>query len=359
MEVKQIEGLGFTIDVILVHGVLREGDQIVLCGLRGPIVTNIRALLTPQPMRESRVKGSYMKHREVKAAMGLKVVAPGLEHCIAGGQLLVCKNPRNLEMMKDEVQGDLHSILSQVDTSGKGVYVQASTLGSLEALLDFLKESKIPVMGIAIGDVFKADVIKAATMLDTRPEFATILAFDVKVSPEAADYADRMGVKIFTADIIYHLFDQMTKYLEEIKEERREKVKHEAVFPVILDILPDKCYHNKDPIIIGVKVVEGVLKIGTPLCVPDKDNVLLGYVESIQTANAVEIKSAEDMEVCIKIVPANTTSVMFGRQFDEKDRIYSKITRRSIDVLKQYFKEEVSQDNWRLVRRMKQVFDIQ
>ena len=42
--------------------------------------------------------------------------------------------------------------------------------------------------------------------------YATILAFDVKVERDAQELADNVGVKIFTADIIYHLFDSFTNY---------------------------------------------------------------------------------------------------------------------------------------------------
>lgn len=48
LEVKTLEGLGTTIDVVLINGHLREGDRIVACGLQGPIVTRIKALKTPQ-----------------------------------------------------------------------------------------------------------------------------------------------------------------------------------------------------------------------------------------------------------------------------------------------------------------------
>lgn len=48
LEVKNMEGLGTTVDVVLVNGTLKEGDPIVVCGLSGPLITRIKALKTPQ-----------------------------------------------------------------------------------------------------------------------------------------------------------------------------------------------------------------------------------------------------------------------------------------------------------------------
>lgn len=68
--------------------------------------------------------------------------------------------------------------------------------------------------------------------------YATILAFDVKIERDAQELADSLGVKIFQADIIYHLFDKFTAYREELKQRKRDENKHIAVFPCKLKILP-------------------------------------------------------------------------------------------------------------------------
>ncbi len=153
--------------------------------------------------------------------MGIKISAPGLENAIAGSELLRANTEKEIELAKAEINDNLYDILDKyVDKSQEGVCVQASTLGSLEALLEFLKTSKIPVVNISIGPVHKKDVMKAMKALAAdeskqKKEFATLLAFDVRITPEAAKFAEEEGIKIFSANIIYHLFDEFTKYVKE------------------------------------------------------------------------------------------------------------------------------------------------
>lgn len=263
LEVKAIEGFGMTIDVVLSNGYLREGDRIVLCGTEGAIKTNIRALLTPAPLKELRLKSQYVHNKEVKAALGVKISAPGLEGAIAGSRLMVVGPDDDEEDIEDEVESDLANLLSRVEKSGRGVTVQASTLGSLEALLDFLKDMKIPVANVGIGPVYKRDVMQCGIMLEKAPQYAIMLCFDVKVDKEAQQYAESEGVKIFTADIIYHLFDAFTKHMEEDLARKREESKMLAVFPCVLK--PVAVFNKTTPIVIGVDVTDGQLKMNTPI----------------------------------------------------------------------------------------------
>ncbi|XP_036145253.1 eukaryotic translation initiation factor 5B isoform X1 [Monomorium pharaonis] len=359
LEVKALPGLGTTIDCILVNGMLREGDTVIIAGTDGPIVTQIRSLLMPQPLKELRVKNAYIEHREVKAAQGVKIAAKDLEKAIAGLNLQVAQKPDEVEVMKEEIAKELSSALGNIRLAERGVYVQASTLGALEALLDFLKSSKIPYSGIRIGPVVKKDVMKASIMLEHDSQYATILAFDVKIERDAQELADSLGVKVFQADIIYHLFDKFTNYREELKQRKRDENKHIAVFPCKLRILPQYVFNSRDPIVIGVMVEAGIVKEGTPLCVPSKDFVDLGMVTSIEYNHKPVESARKGQEVCIKIesVPGEAPK-MFGRHFEAKDFLVSKISRQSIDACKDYFRDDLLKTDWQLMVELKKLFQI-
>ena len=82
----------------------------------------------------------------------MKIEAKELEKCIAGLNLLVANHPDEVEICKEEIEERLSTVMSSFKTKDRGVFVQASTLGSLEALLAFLKDSKIPVSTVYTND---------------------------------------------------------------------------------------------------------------------------------------------------------------------------------------------------------------
>ncbi|GAB1601092.1 eukaryotic translation initiation factor 5B-like isoform X1 [Argonauta hians] len=359
MEVKALLGMGTTIDVILVNGKLKEGDTIVVAGTEGPIVTQIRGLLTPEPMKELRVKAQYQHHKELMAAQGVKIMAKDLEKALAGLPLYVAKDQDEIDYYKAEVANALKEVLSGIKLQERGVFVQASTLGSMEALLEFLRTSKIPYAGINIGPIHKKDIMKASVMLEHDEQYAVILAFDVKIERDAQELADTLGVRIFSADIIYHLFDKFMSYREELKKKRQGDFRHIAVFPCKLRVMPEYIFNSRDPIVVGVCVEAGFVKEGTPLCVPSKEFVEIGRVSGIENNHKQVEVAKKGQEVCIKIEPIpGEAPKMFGRHFDHTDVIMSKISRQSIDVVKDYFRDEMTKTDWQLIVELKKLFQI-
>ncbi|XP_062514621.1 eukaryotic translation initiation factor 5B-like [Corticium candelabrum] len=359
MEVKVIGGLGTTIDVILVNGTLNEGDTLILCSLDGPYVTQARALLMPQPLKELRVKNAWVNHKQIMAAQGVKLCGKDLERTLAGTQVLVAQQPDEIEVLKEELQAAMSEELKSIKLSEKGVYVQASTLGSLEALLEFLKTSKIPYSGVNIGPIHKKDIMKASAMLEHDEQYAVVLAFDVRVERDAQEMAESLKVKIFTADIIYHLFDQFTAYREEYKQRKQEEYRHIAVFPCKLRILPNCIFNTRDPIVVGVYVEAGILRSGAPLSVPSREYRDLGIVSSIEANHKPKESARAGEEVCIKIEPLpGSTPELYGRHFTHEDLLVSRISRESIDAVKNYFRDDMQKSDWHLMVELKKTFKI-
>jgi translation initiation factor 5B len=342
LEVKVIEGLGHTVDVVLVNGTLREGDSIVVSTMDGPVVTNIRALLTPPPNREMRVRSEYIHHEMIKGAIGVKIVAPDIARAVAGTPIMVLHPDDDVEDIKEEVQSDLTKVMKSLQTDQKGVMVHASTLGALEALLQFLREEckpPIPVSFVNIGPIHKKDVMRASIMHEKKmPEYATILAFDVSIDSEARAMAEESNVKIFTAEIIYHLFDQFTAYMNGLYETKKSEAQAVVVFPCVLKILPQHIFNKKDPIVIGVEVVEGTLRINTPLYIPALE-LDVGVVNRLEINHKEVTAAKKGSQVSIRITNESNPTLTYGRQFDHTQTLYSKISRASIDACKEFFKE--------------------
>ena len=52
------------------------------------------------------------------------------------------------------------------------------------------------------------------------------------------------------------------------------------------------------------------------------------------------------------------TSIAFGRQFDHTYALYSRVTRTSIDALKEFFREELSKEDIDLLVKQKKQYGV-
>ena len=373
MEVKTERGIGSTIDVILSNGILREHDKIILATLNGPVITSIRGLLTPQPLHELRVKNEYLHHKEIKASMGIKIIGNDLEHVIAGTKLFKIRDTDTedqIERKKRKVMQDVEDIMNsfELDDSKGGVYVKTSTLGSLEALITLLKNSDVPISLAGIGNLTKKDIMKASALRDDTVQHSdnpVILAFNIKPDKEIELLAAKENVTIFSGEIVYNLVDMYTRHRDAIVEEKKKDSKENEIYPCVLKILPQFIFNKKSPLVFGVKIMDGQLHKNTPITIPEKD-IVLGKITSIQKNSKEISKTKVGDEVCIKIENHSTTDdaenqpmqYTYGRQFDENDILYSKITRESIDYMKKYHKSTLNKQEWMLIVKLKKIFQI-
>ncbi len=130
------------------------------------------------------------------------------------------------------------------------------------------------------------------------------------------------------------------------------------MYPSIIRILPQHIFNQKDPIIVGVEVVEGTLKVGTPLCIPQLSGLHVGKVVSIESNGKEQETAGKGSSVACRIVNETNPTITYGRQFDSTNCLYSTLSRQSIDALKEHFKDKLDNEHWRLVVKLKKVFNI-
>ncbi|WUR02864.1 FUN12 [Vairimorpha necatrix] len=356
LEVKNTEGFGVTLDVILSNGEFSIGDKIGFSSTEGPIITTIRTLFLPQALKELRVKSQYKQVKFVRASLGVKIYANSCESAIAGSR--VYKVTDNEEEVRQKLEKDFQSVMSSIELNDKGVHVVASTLGSLEALLSFLKKSEVNVSAVSIGNIKKKDILILASNQEKNNEYTAVLCFDILLDKDIKELANNLHVKIFEAKIIYHLLDQYTKYINFMKNKDKESHFNEAIFPVKLSIVQNCIFTKRSPLILGVNIEQGTLKINTPLCIFKDDEVLkMGKVVSIENNKKEVNKATKGQKVAIKIENSDSPK-MYGRHFNEESVFYSIVTRKSIDLLKQVYRDELDEEHLQLLVQLKDKFDI-
>ncbi len=313
LEVKEVVGLGTTLDTIVYEGVFHMGDEVIIGTHGEPLQTRIKSLLKPKPLDEIRdPRERFDEIKEVSAAAGIKVVTPEAQGVMAGAPIKVIgKRDRNelIEMVRKESH-------PSIETEESGIVIRADAIGSIEGLASELRDNEIPINNAEIGDVAQKDIIKAATLND--PLHRVILAFNVNLLPDAEEYLETTDVNIFQRDVVYQLVDDYLEWRQEKKDEledqRREKITH----PGKLRIMEDKIFRLSKPAVVGIRVLGGRIEVDHQLL--KQDGRVVGTIKSIRKDDK-NVDSAEHGEE----VAVSITGVTIGRQIKGGDDLYINI----------------------------------
>jgi translation initiation factor 5B len=239
----------------------------------------------------------------------------------------------DVEAIKRKIHDEISAIRIQRDSSG--IVLKTDTLGSLEAVTQFLQERKIQVRVADVGPIVKRDVAEARAAGDADPLNAVILGFNVKLAPEIDDLAAEYGVQIFLNEIIYRLFDDYNAWLLVKREQAKADSLSSIVRPAKIELMPEYIFRHKNPAIVGVKV-HGVLKSKTDLI--NSEGKRIGAILQIQDRSVAIDEATDGMEVAVSI-----RGPTIGRQVKDNDVLYTDVPDKHILAIRRKFHEDLSQ----------------
>ena len=334
LEVKEEPGLGVTVDAMIYNGRLSLDDQILLAGRKGVISTRVRALLLPKPLDEIRdPRDKFSRANFVDAAAGVKIAAPELDDAIAGSPLYAVGEQSSRADLERKILEEVETV--KVRTDQTGVIVKADALGSLEALTTSLAASQIPVRLADVGDVSRRDVVEAEVVKAKDRYLGAILCFNAKVLPDAEEEIAVSGIPIFKGDIIYRVLEDYSRWVEAQKTAGVKAEMDLLIRPGKIRLLKGFVFRRSDPAIVGVEVLDGLVKPKYPLVNSSRRRV--GLVLRVQDQGKDVSEAGAGKQVAVSI-----DKPMVGRHIFEGDVLYVDVPVQHARVLVTKFKDYLS-----------------
>lgn len=343
LEIKEVKGLGKTVDAILIDGRIEVGDYLVTFGKKAKI-TKIRAILIPKQIQDIRVEKTFESVKSIEASYGVKLLCQDTEDMIAGVEFFLTKDIKKAEIIAKELECK-HAYDFSIKKE-EGLILKADTLGALDALKNIFKDFKIKYCDI--GEITKEDVMEASINSDVF--LRVIIAFNIKSSEEINKIAKDNGVKIISSNIIYELIENYNKWKEEKKKELLEKELEKVVFPAKIRVLPGYVFRASKPAIVGCEVLEGRIKNDYGLFKLEDNKIIeLGKIKEIQDKGVSLQIAKKGMKVAISI-----TNAVIGRNLFENDILFSDVDENSYTTLKKY-ENLLSEEEKKLLEEIKEI----
>ena len=335
LEVTEEPGLGDTANIILIDGVLNKHDEIAVAKKDGVVTTKIKAMFMPKPLDEMRdPRDKFTPVDQVVAASGVKISTSDLDG-VLGGSPIIGITDSNIDSVKNEIESEIKSIF--VETDSVGIIVKADTLGSLEAIVDTLKENDISISTADTGMVSRKDVVKAQVITETDKYLGSILAFGVKVLDDAKDEANKNGIRIFSQPVLYDLVDEYRDWVTSDKENMQRTELDLIMMPCKFQLIKGMVFRRNGPAVCGVEILVGSLKQKSIII--NSTGKEVGVIKQIED-NGEKIKqAAKGSEVAVSM-----NEPVIGRTIREGEILYSLPNDIGVRLLKERYHDSLSDD---------------
>jgi translation initiation factor 5B len=329
LEVKDELGLGPSANIILIDGVLKQGDWVVVAKRDNAIVTKVKALLLPKPLDEMRdPRDKFRPVDNVVAAAGLKITSPELDGVLAGSPLYVLKDSEDEGRLRSLVESEIKAAIIRTDSNG--IVLRCDTIGSLEATVDLLRKDKIPIQSADIGHITRRDVLAASAVKEKDRYIGVILGFNVRVLDEAEREASERGIKIFNEKIIYNLVRSYTDWVS-YQKEHEDSILFNEISPVCkFQFLKGYVFRRNDPAVFGAEILIGRLRQKIPVI--NENGKKIGSIHQIQEGG----KNLSEASIGTQVAVSMKEPVI-GRQISEGDIFYTDLTSKEAKLLLESF----------------------
>jgi translation initiation factor 5B len=342
LEINEEVGLGPSANVILLDGILKHGDSIVIAKREGAIITKVKSILLPKPLDEMRdPRDKFKPVDQVISAAGLKITSPDLDGVLAGSPLYAIEKKNDENSLKQMVESEVKSAI--LNTDSNGVILRCDTIGSIEAIIDLLKRANISVRSADIGHITRRDVIEASAVREKDRYLGVVLGFNVKVLDDAEKESHERNVKIFNERIIYNLVRNYTDWVT-YQREHEESILFNEIPPICkFQFMRGYIFRRNDPAVFGAEILVGRLR--QKVVVINEDGKKIGTVQQVQENGKAIEEAVKGMQVAVSI-----KGPIIGRQLNEDDILYTDLNSRHAKTLTERFSHRLNEDE-------KQVFD--
>lgn len=337
LEVKEEIGLGPSANLILIEGVLKVGDMILVAKRDKAVTTKVKALLLPKPLDEMRdPRDKFKPVSEVMSAAGIKVTSPDLEGVLAGSPLYVLDDKDQEPSLRSIVEDEIRNAIV-TDTNTNGIILRCDTIGSLEAIRDMLKKANVTIQKADIGHITRRDILAAAAVKEKNRYLGVVLGFNTKILEEAKREAQERTIPIFSENIIYNLVRSYTEWVE-YQKEHEDSILFNEIPPICkFQFMKGFVFRRNYPAVFGAEIQIG--KLRQKVNVLNEDGKKIGTIHQIQE-NGKPIEEAgkgEQVAVSIK-------EISVGRQVNEGDIFFTDLGSKEAKLLLERFYYRLAQE---------------